>query len=301
MRTFGASVFVIVIWLLLAVGAQAATVKVVVNGSAITDYQISQRALFIRLEGRGNSNADRGRLAQEQLVTEALQLQEAQRLGITIPEAQIDAAIEQVAVNVQVSVGRLTQLLNAGGVNTQTLRDRLRAQIAWQQVVQAVVQPQVQFSELDLDVQAAEQAPDVSYDYILKEILFVIPRGSNVSARSRTADANSYRRQFTGCDNAVQLSLSFNDAAVRDMGRRHSTQLPEALASELAGLNVGGITTPRTVDNGVQLLAVCSKAQARDLSFIKNQIRQEVGNEKLQAEADKYLEGLKAKADIEYR
>jgi peptidyl-prolyl cis-trans isomerase SurA len=203
---------------------------------------------------------------------------------------------------VKVSVGRLNQLLNSGGVTSQTLRDRLRAQISWQQVVLAVVQPKVQVSDLDLDVQAAARVDEASsYDYILKEILFVIPRGSSVSARSRTADANEYKRLFTGCDSAVQLSLSFSDAAVRDLGRRHSTQFPDALAAELARLNAGGISAPRTVDNGIQLLAVCSKSEARDLSFIKNQIRQDVGNERLQAEADKYLADLKADADIEYR
>jgi peptidyl-prolyl cis-trans isomerase SurA len=288
-------------WASAGLPAEAASVKAVVNGAPITDYQINQRALFMRLERRGNSNSDRLNLAREQLITEALQLQEADRLNIVVSDTDVDRAYERVAASVQVSVGRLTELLNAGGVNSTTLKDRLRAQLAWQQVVAAVVQPRVQISELDLDLRAAEQLPDASYDYILKEIVFVIPEGSNISARSRTNDANEYRRLFTGCDSAVQLSLSFNDAAVRDLGRRHSTQLPEALANELAGLNVGDISTPRTVQNGVQLLAICSKTAARDVTFIKNQLRQEVGNERLQAEADKYLEELRAAAEIEIR
>lgn len=301
MRTIRVMLAAALAWLCVGLPIEAATVKVVVNGDPITDYQINQRALFMRLERRGNSNSDRLNLAREQLITEALQLQEAERLGIAVPESEVDRAYERVASNVQVSVGRLTQLLNAGGVNSETLKDRLRSQIAWQQVVAVAVQPRVQISELDLDLRAAEQLPESSFDYILKEIVFVIPQGSNVSARARTNDANEYRRLFTGCDSAVQLSLSFNDAAVRDLGRRHSTQLPEALADELAGLNVGGISSPRTVQNGVQLLAVCSKTAARDVTFIKNQLRQEVGNERLQAEADKYLEDLKAAAEIEVR
>ncbi len=288
-------------WASVGLSVEAASVKAVVNGAPITDYQINQRALFMRLERRGNSNSDRLNLAREQLITEALQLQEADRLGIAIPDLDVDRAYERVAASVQVSVGRLNELLNAGGVNSDTLKDRLRAQLAWQQVVAAVVQPRVQISELDLDLRAAEQLPEASYDYILKEIVFVIPQGSNISARSRTNDANEYRRLFTGCDSAVQLSLSFNDAAVRDIGRRHSTQLPEALAGELAGLNVGDISTPRTVQNGVQLLAICSKTAARDVTFIKSQLRQEVGNERLQAEADKYLQELRDAAEIEIR
>jgi peptidyl-prolyl cis-trans isomerase SurA len=300
MRMKSAAIFALVATLALAGVAYAATVKIIVNGDPITDYQISQRVLFMeRLEQRGNSNAERDRLARDQLITEALQMQEARRLNITVTDAQVDRAYDQVAINVSISTGRLTQLLNAAGVNSDSLKARLRAQIAWQQVVTQVVAPGVQVSELDLDIAAAAQADEVSYDYILKEILFVIPSGSNVSARSRTADANEFRRQFAGCDAAVQLSLAFNDAAVRDLGRRHSTQFPEALADELAGLNVGGITTPRTVENGVQLLAVCSKNEARDLTFIKNQLRADQGNEALQGAADRYLEGLKSQAVIE--
>ncbi|MEX0628743.1 MAG: SurA N-terminal domain-containing protein [Cucumibacter sp.] len=302
MRTILTFLAALLVWAVLGYPAEAATVKIVVNGDPITDYQINQRMLFMeRLEQRGNSNSQRNELAREQLITEALEIQEAARLGIVIADAEVEGAYEQVATNVSVSVGRLTQLLNAAGVNSETLKDRLRAQIAWQQVVNVAVQPGVQLSELDLDIRAAEQAADASYDYILKEILFVIPQGSSISARSRTTDANEYRRLFTGCDSAVQLSLSFSDAAVRDLGRRHSTQLPEALATELAGLNVGGVSTPRTVENGVQLLAVCSKAQARDLSFIKNTLRVEEGNVRLQAAADAYLADLKTKAAIEYR
>lgn len=300
MRMKSAAIFALVATLALAGLAYAATVKIIVNGDPITDYQISQRVLFMeRLEQRGNSNAERDRLARDQLITEALQMQEARRLNITVTDAQVDRAYDQVAINVSISTGRLTQLLNAAGVNSDSLKARLRAQIAWQQVVTQVVAPGVQVSELDLDIAAAAQADGVSYDYILKEILFVIPSGSNVSARSRTADANEFRRQFAGCDAAVQLSLAFTDAAVRDLGRRHSTQFPEALADELAGLNVGGITTPRTVENGVQLLAVCSKNEARDLTFIKNQLRADQGNEALQGAADRYLEGLKSQAVIE--
>jgi peptidyl-prolyl cis-trans isomerase SurA len=134
---------------------------------------------------------------------------------------------------------------------------------------------------------------------VLKEILFLTTGGR--SASSRTAEANQYRRSFTGCDGAVQLSLSYTDAAVVDIGRRHATQLPDAIANELAGINTGGITKPRVVDNGVSLLAVCSKASARDLTFIKDQIRAEQGNEAVEREAANYLANLRTKANIVYR
>ena len=95
-------------------------------------------------------------------------------------------------------------------------------------------------------------------------------------------------------------SLAYTDAAVLDIGRRHGTQLPDALADELAKLGVGGITKPRVVDGGVQMLAICSKDVARDLTFLKSELRQETGTELVQKEADAYLTKLRSEARIVY-
>jgi len=272
----------------------AAATKVMVNGQPISDFQIEQRLKLFALEGRSGRDA-----ATKELIDEALVMQEAKRLGITVTEAQVSEAVLTVARNIRISRDKLIEVLGAAGVNIDTLSDRLRSAIAWQQVTAAVISPQVQISELALDLQASEMVEEsTSYDYVLKEVLFVTSGGR--SASGRTAEANQYRRSFSGCDGAVQLSLSYTDAAVIDLGRRHATQLPEAIADELAGLNVGGITKPRVVDNGVSMLAVCSKASARDLTFVKDQIRQEQGSEALQQQAEVYLAGLREKASIDY-
>jgi peptidyl-prolyl cis-trans isomerase SurA len=178
----------------------------------------------------------------------------------------------------------------------------LRASIAWQGVSRTAVAPRVQISDAELDKKAAAELDDgLSYDYLLKEVIFVIPQGSKVSASRRTAQANNYRKKFTGCDTAVELSLGYTDVAVLDVGRRHATQMPEALANELSKLALGGITKPRVSQNGVSMLAICSKTAARDLTFVKNKLRNEQGQSKLQDEADAYLERLKARAAISTR
>ncbi|UXN73212.1 hypothetical protein N8D56_19935 [Devosia sp. A8/3-2] len=119
-------------------------------------------------------------------------------------------------------------------------------------------------------------------------------------AGGRTARANRYRSSFAGCDSAVQLSLTYTDAAVIDVGRRHATQLPEAIAKELAGLNVGGITKPRVVDTGVSMLAVCQKTRAEDLTFIKGNLEAEAGTSALQQQTTNYTADLRSRAKIIY-
>ena len=284
----------------LSAPALAASVKFVVNGITITDNDINQRALFMRLERKGKSNADRRRLAQDELINEAVQLAEARRLGIEVNEADVTKAYSRIAVNAKLSVSKLNQILNAAGVQSKTLKDRLRAQFAWRDVVRGTLHQKIKISDVDLDLAAREQLGDtVSYDYMLTEVLFLSSAGGSV--KSRTSQANQYRRNFNGCASAVELSLSYRDAAVKPIGRRHSTQLPDAVAKELAKLNVGQISKPRTVSNGVQMLAICEKSAAEDLSYVKSKLRSEVGAEKLQKEAEAFLKKLRDKATIERR
>lgn len=278
----------------MAAPSLAATV-VSVNGVPITDVQVDQRLRLFTMEG--NKTGRKG--ATDQLIDEALQMEEAKRLGITISNAQIDEGLQQVSRNIKISQDKLLQLLQQNGVGIETLRDRLRAAIAWNAVSEQAIAPQVRISDLELDQKAASQIEAwQNYDYILKEVIFVAPGGQG--AGGRTAQANRYRSSFAGCDSAVQLSLSYTDAAVIDVGRRHATQLPEAIAKELAGLNVGGITKPRVVDTGVSMLAVCQKTQAEDLTFIKGNLEAEAGGSALQQETTNYLADLRSRAKIIY-
>ena len=280
-----------------ALPALAAGVRVTVNDIPITDVQISQRARLMQMEHHpGNLTT----AATDELINEALELTDAKRLGINITDAQVDTAFLSVARNLRISQDKLTAVLGASGVGIDTLKDRLRATLAFNQISQNIITPRVQFSEADLAKQAAAKANGAnSYDYILKEIVFVMPGGKG-SPGARSADANRYRSQFKGCDSAVPLSEKFVDAAVTDVGRRHATQMPDAVATELGKLPVGGITKPRVVQGGVSMLAICSKEEAKDLTFITNQLRQTAGNDQLKSQTDKYLADLKAKAKIVY-
>ncbi len=244
--------------LTMALPADAATVKVTVNGSPITDVQISQRLGLFKLENKSGA-----KVATAELIEETLMIQEAQRLGFTVTESEVNDAVLQVARNIKVSPDNLKKLLTDRGINFDTLRDRLRSNIAWSKVTQTAISATVQISDADLDVAAKEKlTTDNSYDYLLKQIIFLMPGGKG-NASKRTAEANQYRKSFNGCDSAVQLSLSYTDAAVTDLGRRHATQLEEPIANELAKLNVGGITKPRVISGGVSMLAVCAKSVAR--------------------------------------
>src|SRR5690606_32389303 len=84
------------------VPSMAATV-VTVNGTPITDVQIDQRLRLFQMEG--NRTGRNG--ATDQLITEAIQMSEAKRLGISVSNAQVDEAFLQIARNLKLSQDRL--------------------------------------------------------------------------------------------------------------------------------------------------------------------------------------------------
>jgi len=237
-RTLGAFLIGLLMLAGSAVPALAA-VKATVNGVSITDVQISQRLGLFKLEGKSGQKA-----ALQELVDEQVMIQEGKRLGITVTDAMVEEAVLTVARNIKVSRDKLGQMLTQQGVNLDTLKDRLRANLAWNQVVTQAVMPRLQMSDVELDQKAAGELNAAnSFDYILKEVIF-LGKGSS----ARTGQANQYRKSFQGCDNAVQLSLSYTDAAVIEVGRRHATQLPDAIqaARRRAGcVDAGGLLQGR--------------------------------------------------------
>jgi peptidyl-prolyl cis-trans isomerase SurA len=292
-RVVGAALVGMTLLMAGAVPSFAATVRITVNGTPITDVQIQQRLALMKIENRSGEKA-----AEDELINEALEMQEAKRIGFTITDADVSDAELQLARQLKLSQSNLERVLTDHGVALATLKDRLRANLAWGKIQATAVSARVTVSEADVDKEAkAELTPTNSYDYILKEVLFLTVQGGP-SVSARTAQANAYRAKFQGCSTAVQESLGYTDAAVRDIGRRHATQFPDAIASELAQLNVGGITKPRVTESGVQMLAVCSKEVSTDTTYLADKIRQTQGNGALKGAADKNLAELKAKAQI---
>jgi len=275
----------------------AAGIRVTVDGTPISDLQIQQRARLLALEHHGGNLQ---KAAQDELINEVLEMEDAKRYAITVSDADVDSAFVNMAQGLRISPDKLTQILVANGVGTQTLRARIRATLAFNQISRNVLAPRVNISEAALTQEAKAKLNNVnSYDYILKQVLFLAHQGQGPG--SRMGDAQRYRARFKGCDSAVQISESFTDAAVTDIGRRNAMQLDPKLAKELASLPVGGITRPAAQQNGVVMLAVCEKNQSNDLTFLTNQLRAEKGNDQLKSVTDKYLAELKAKATISYK
>lgn len=283
--------------------ASAQTViKVVANGIAITSYDIAQRTRLKQIANeKGGSKA-----ATDELIDEAVQLYEAKQRGVQISDTDVNNAFNGIAKQVKLSPTQFVQALSQQGVNASTLKSRLRAQMAWHALVQARMQRAAAFGTKEVEDQLAKAGKPTedttTTEFILKQILFVVPKGSSAGyIAQRRREAEALRIRFTGCEKAVAQTSGLRDVAVRDLGRRNSAEMTGAQGTAIKVTPVGKATAPNTTDQGVELIAVCAKKQIQGQSAARQAVEDKLSQKQGEQVASDYLKELKGKAVIEYR
>ena len=117
----------------------------------------------------------------------------------------------------------------------------------------------------------------VGYDYTLRPILFVVPRGSPPAAfEARAKEAEALRARFQSCDEGIALARGMRYVAVRAQVVKGSAELPAALRDVLAKTEIGRLTAPETTPQGVEVYAVCGKRQSEQRAGEKRGSRRDV-------------------------
>ena len=280
------------------------SIRVLVNEEPITSLDVKQRAKMISTFTRGQQGEKQ---AIDQLIEERLMLQEAKRRNVDIGDAEVDQELANRARAAKLTADQFTQALRQAGIDPQTFRNFLRANLAWAQVVRARFRATVDITDQDVaaalterEVPAGEQ--QTAMEYRLQPILFVVPEGggAGVEAKQRS-EANAFRSAFQGCDQSLQQASGLTGIVVKPQVRREAGQLAPALKEALAKLEVGGTTEPERVPEGIQFIAVCAKSAIAGQSEAAVEAREEISTERGQLLARRYLRDLRSDAVIEYR
>jgi peptidyl-prolyl cis-trans isomerase SurA len=281
--------------------ALAQHVVLVVNGDVITDYDIEQRMKFDTLSSHKPSVRQE---VIEELIDDKLKVQIARRYKLDVPDSEIESSYADMAKRMRVSSDQLTQMLAQGGVDAMTLKARIRADMSWQYIIRGKFQSSLQISEKSvLDEIKTQGKGDgqqlLGYDYTLRPILFVVPRGNQELAEARRRDAETLRTRFTQCDTGLAFARSLRDVAVREPITKNSGDLAPALREILDKTEVGHLTAPETTAQGVELFALCEKKETKVDTPEKQQIREKIFSEEFQSKATRLLKDLRRQAMIE--
>jgi peptidyl-prolyl cis-trans isomerase SurA len=281
--------------------AQAQTVVVIVNGDPITSYDIDQRSRFAQLVT--HKPADRAQVLEE-LINEKLKLQTGKRYKVEISDQDVDGSFAEMGKRMRLTGAQLAQALMQGGVDPATLKSRIKADLTWQQIVRGKFSSSFQIREKDVLAAAESRKKDdkevTSFEYVLRPILFVVPRGSPESVVDmRRRDAEALRNRFQNCDEGLPFARALKDVAVRDQIVRNSGDLAPALREILDNTPVGRLTSPETTPHGVELFAVCVKRETKVDAPALREVRQEMFAEQFNAQSTRYLRELRRGAMIE--
>jgi len=284
---------------LLATAARAQQVVVIVNGEPITALDIEQRSKLTQLST--HKVPPRQEIIDE-LITEKLKVREARKYGLELPSSEIDSAYATMASRMRMTPDQLTATLAKSGLSPTTLKDRIRADMVWPQIVRGRFQQSLQIGEKDI-LRALESKPDesVGYDYTLRPILFLVPAGSPPEFfDGRKREAEALRGRFQGCEEGIAFARALRDVAVREQVVRSSANMPEELRKVLDAVEVGKLTAPEVTKLGIELFAMCAKKESTDNSPGKVKARSQIESARYEEKSKAYLQEIRRGAMIEY-
>jgi peptidyl-prolyl cis-trans isomerase SurA len=284
-----------------AAGAQQ--VVAFVNGQPITALDIEHRAKFLQMSGK---KAATRKEVIDSLIDEILEITEAKRFGLDIPDSQVEESYNTVAARMGMDAQKLTQVLVAGGASDDTLKRRLRAQVAWTNLVRGRFKASLEIRDKDVEAQLqlhkTDDKAEIGYEYIMRPVVFIVPRGSPDAAfEARKREAEALRSRFADCNDGTSFARALPDVAVRDQVSKYSADLAPQLRQILDGTAIGHLTPPEQTAEGIQMFAVCAKKETKSATPEMKEIRDQMFQQKFGAQAKRYLDTLRRQAMIEYK
>jgi len=292
--------------LILTLGPTAAAAQQVVarvNGEPITAVDVAQRARLIQLST--HKPAPQKQVLDE-LIDQLLKIQTAKRYKLEITDTQVDAVLANMAGRMRGNPQQFTQALASAGISVNALKRKIRADLAWTEIVRGKFQSRLLVREVDvaaaLERRKTDEKKAVAYEYTLRPILLVVARGGGDGAlEARRREADGLRARFQNCDDGLRLARGLKDVVVREPITRATGDLNAKLREVLDSTEVGRLTPPDLTPQGIEVFALCAKKQGKGDTGAERDVREELFGEKFQTEGKQYLQQLRRSAMIEIR
>jgi peptidyl-prolyl cis-trans isomerase SurA len=280
----------------------AQSVVCMVNGDPITSFDIEQRTKLNFLTTRKKMSKQE---VLDELTNDKVKLKEAKRFGVDPSGSDVDQAYAGMSQRMRLTPEQLTKSLESQGVRPETLKARLKSEMVWGSLVRGRFKESLQVGEKDV-ADAAQQGGEATqtdaYEYRMRPIVLIVPRGSASSAMElRRKEAESLRERVQTCEQATSYFRSMQNAAIRDPVTKTSADLPGPLRELLDKTPIGHLTPPEITKQGVEMVALCERKPTKVDTPKKREIREKMFSEKYEAKQKSYLADLRKAAMIECR
>jgi len=269
-------------------GSALDAIAAVVNDDVITRRELEAATTAIKIQLRQQKvpippDSVLENQVLERLILSQLQLRAAERNGITVDDATLNAAIETLARRNNMNLTQLRQMIEKDGTNFAKFRDDVRREIMAARLRQKLVDSQIHVSEQDVDSLQAQLASGGGFgggnntagggerEYHLAQILIAVPESATpqqVETARHEADKVLARLRQGADFRQVAVSVSAGRQALEggDLGWRRADQLPTLFAEVVPKLRPGQLSELIRSPSGfhiVKLLEVKGGGEAR--------------------------------------
>ncbi len=238
----------------------------VVNDDVVLQSEFDRELAEIRrkleqLGATGIPDEEVRKQALERLILRKLQLQEAERLGITADDQTLQQALLAIARRNGLTPAEMEEAMKAEGISPEAFRAQLREEITLQRLRSREVINRIQVTKAEVDNYLANQAQqgDNSVSYRIRHILIATPEGASSEeiAQARRKAEEIVARLKKGEDFATLASrYSQGQQALKggDLGWLPAGQVPTLFAQEVLSMNKGDIRGPLQASSGFHII-----------------------------------------------
>lgn len=237
----------------------------VVNDIIISTYDLDQRIKLVLVTSGAQNNDAVKRLRPQvlrQLVDELLQLQEAQKYNVKITQEDLDKNFKRIAQQNNISVDQIFKMLDENNISRSTLQTQIKADLAWQRLIQQRLAPRVTVSDDEIDLAFLQaQASSQQTQYLVSEIFIGVdtPEAEEQAKQNIQSILSQLRSGATFSAIARQFSQSASATNGGDIGWVTEGDLAGPVAATVKSLAPGAISEPVRAAGGYYVVGVREK------------------------------------------
>ncbi|MFD0987194.1 SurA N-terminal domain-containing protein [Methyloligella solikamskensis] len=278
------------------------SIVMLVNDDPISAYDIDQRTRFLAITSQQQPNAELKKKAEDMLIEERLQIQQGKELKIFPDEADVNKVVSNMASKNKLTGEGLAAALGKAGINIKTLKDRIRAQLVWQDVIMKKFRHTVNVGESDID-EALSQADTGSLAqntvFALQKIR--LPARGEASIGRQLAQADTMRTRFRTCERTEALVKDFPGARMQTISQTKASSVPQPARTMLMHADVNSMIAPTISSGSVDVYVLCGKDSTSDVPMERDTAKRELMTKEMKVSAERLLRDLKNDAYIERR
>lgn len=240
-------------------------IAAVVNDGVVLESEVDEqmKEVTTRLQAQNMALPAESVLRKQvldRLILQRIELQQANRDGITISDDQLNAALEDVAKRNNIPFSDLPTVLSQQGIDYTTYREEMRQQLTLGLLRQRDVLQRIVVTPREIDQFLSKQASEpAGAEYNVSHILIAVPPNATpeqiTQAQQRANDV--YQRASKGEDFgklAVAYSNSEDALEGGSLGWRQGSELPTFLTSLIMGLKPGQVGAPLRTPTGIHIV-----------------------------------------------